>query len=409
MGKESVHFDPFDRSFVADPYPHYRSLREQPAACWSEALQGWLITRFDDVLKVLREHERFSSDDRRAKQPQVRRESNPPGRNLVSSDPPVHTRLRKIISRGFTPKTILAWEPRIRELVREILNDRLRSGRPFDVISDLAAPLPLMVIAELLGVATAHWRQFWKWSEDEITAITPDMPQQESERLKRSSRELHDYFHEAVAQARTRTERSASLLGLLVSAADKENTITEDELVAFAVLLLRAGNATTTNLIGNGVLALARNPEQTELLRAHPEISETAVDEFLRYDGPVQSVYRIASERTSMHGITVDVGDRVFAVLASANRDERKFDDPDTLRLDRQPNDHVAFGAGIHSCMGARLARLETRLALEGLVMRLPRLTLAVGDDELDFASSWSVRALSRLPIEPLPAPQNPV
>jgi cytochrome P450 len=392
-------FDPEDPAFAADPHHRYRELRDLPRAAWSPRLDGWVVTRYDDVHAVLHDHRRFSSDERHARVPRMRRAANPGGRNVVSSDPPAHTRLRRILNRHFTPASIRAWEPRVRALVAETL-DASTTPRSFDAIRDLAIPLPLSVIAEMLGVPASDRSRFATWSENEITQITPDTPAADVDRLEQSSSELHAYFLAAIERARRRgagCERG--LLGVLVAAADDEDRLTNDELLAFATLLLRSGQATTTHLIGNALHALATAPAAWAALLSGRTSLPLAVEELLRYAGPVQSIHRIVREPVVVHGISLLPGDRVHVVLASANRDERRFEDPDAMRIDRMPNDHVAFGSGIHWCLGAELARLELRLVLEGLLERAPSLEIAIPPNCLEHAWTWTIRGLASLPL----------
>ena len=345
-------FDPFSPEFVHDPYPIYRVLRDAPTATWCELLDGWLITRFDDVRTVLREHSIFSSDDRYATRPRMRPKDSPSGRNIISSDPPSHTRFRRILAREFSPRWVGEWTPRIRDLAAGLLDNRTCPDQ-LDVMGGLAIPLPVQVIAEMLGIPPADREQCQRWAENEISPLTMQMSAAEAARRETSSRDLRAYLRSAISEARGQEESGRHLMGRVSAAGDDQETLSEDELVALAVLLLIAGSSTTTHLIGNGMLALLRNPGQLAQLRRRPHLMEPAIEELLRYDAPVQSVYRVVRRTVRLHGVTLAPGDGVFAVLSSANRDERRYKDPDDLKLDRDDVEHLAFGSGVHYCVGA--------------------------------------------------------
>lgn len=391
-------FDPFEPAFVADPFAVYAAMRASPRAPYSQRLDGFMITRYDDAVAVLRDAERFSSDERRAARPRARRSHNPPGRNIVSSDPPQHTRLRRILRAELTPRAAERWAERISAITDELLAARIIDGC-LDVIADLAVPLPLRFTGELLGVPPEDLRQLRAWSEDEITAIADETQAQEVARLAASSERLHAYWRAAIAQARETAGQGPDLLSVLVGASDAQERLTEDELVAFLTLMLRAATHTTTNLIGNGMLALLQQPFALEMLRDRPELWPSAIDELLRFAGPVQSVFRIANRPTELHGVSLEAGDRVHVVLAAANRDETRFADPDLLRLDRVPSGQLGFGFGIHACLGAHLARLEAQIALSRLIERVPSPTLLLPRAALRWQRVWSLRELASLPL----------
>ena len=264
---------------------------------------------------------------------------NPAGRNLVSSDPPAHARLRRLLSQEFTPAAARRWQQRVETLTRELLDQRLVSGS-LDVVADLAVPLVLRVAGELIGVLTARLGTLRSWSEAEIIAITPALDPALADQLRACSAQLHSYWGEAIA--------------------------------AFLSLLLRAATHTTFNWIANSVHALLQHPDQLALLAEAPALEPAAVEELLRYASPVQAVYRIVTEPCELHGASLRPGERLYAVIASANRDERQFEDPDELRLDRERGAQLGFGAGIHVCMGAFMARIELRVALGLLLERVP-------------------------------------
>ncbi|OAI39210.1 hypothetical protein AYO38_01720 [bacterium SCGC AG-212-C10] len=394
-------FNPFDPATVADPYPWYEAMRDATTAPFLQPFGAHLITRYEDCRAVLRDPETFSSE---RMQPSQRAErAGGPGANILGSDPPTHTRLRRLVSRDFTPRTIAAMEPRIREIVAKLLDERFRDGT-IDIIGDLAGPLPTIVIAELLGVPSDDFEQFKVWSDNEITFVTPATSPAELARLTESSRQLRAYLEEAIRQTRAGTAANREgLIAKLVVAAEDGESLSEEELLSFVVLLLLAGNETTTNLIGNGALALARFPQKQAELDRRPELLPAAIEEFLRFDGPVQTTFRRVAKPTTVHGVDLEPGGSVAVVVASANRDPRHFTDPDSLRFDREENDHLGFGTWLHMCIGAPLARLEALAAFEALLERCPRFGLAAPDSALSYSTSFALRGLHRLPIRATP------
>jgi cytochrome P450 len=391
-------FVPWDDACRDDPHPAYRALRDADTATWSEAVQGWLITRYADAFAVLRDPGIYSSDERYATQPRVRRRGNPPGRNVISSDPPVHTRLRRVLGKVFAPSSLAGWSATVAEWVETRL-DGVGTEDALDVIADVAVPVPLTLISTLLGVPEADRQRFWRWSEDEIAAITPATPQAEAQRLQASSAAMHDYLRALVAAARQGNCPADTLVARLVAAADDHERLDEDELIAFVALLLRAGTTTVTHAIGNAVLAALRHPQVLARLTAGELDWPRAVDELLRFAGPVQAVTRVLREPARLHGLDLAAGERLFVVLASANRDERCFPRAEQLDLDRTPNEHLAFGTGIHHCLGAALGRLQIEAVLRGLLARMPDMELAVPEASLRWHWLWTLRGLAALPV----------
>jgi cytochrome P450 len=398
----SVQYNPFVPETHTNPYPLYRQLREQDPVHWSELLDAWVLTRYDDIVSVLK-HPRFSADRRAARNRfvqaalQSQAEMGPlaQAQTMLSSDPPEHTRLRNLVSKAFTFKAVEALRPRIQQIVDELL-DKIDDKGSMDVIWDLGYPLPVIVIAEMLGVPAERRDTFKRWSDDIVATlggpmVAPDV----QERGRQSSLEMADYFREVIAERRRAPK--GDLLSALVAAEERGDALSEDEVLATCVLLLAAGNETTTNLIGNGTLALLRNPDQLELLRAHPELTESAVEEFLRYDGPVQGTGRVAMEEVEIGGTMMQEGQLAFCMLAAADRDPAQFPDPETLDVARQDNRHIAFGFGIHFCLGAPLARAEAQIAFSTLLRRFPKLELAV--DEPQWGGTFILRGLKSLPV----------
>lgn len=398
----TVQYNPFIPDVHANPYPMYARLRAEDPVHWSALMEAWVLTRYDDVVAVLTDS-RFSADRRQARNrfadEIARREEEfgPFGRTrtMLTSDPPEHTRLRRLVSKAFTPRMVEGLRPRIQEIVDELLDAAAQNGR-MDVIRDLAYPLPVIVIAEMLGVPPEHRDQFKHWS-DEIVGVLggPLVPQETLERSRVAVHELAEYLSGVIVERRR--EPREDLVSGLIAAEEQGQILSEDEMLATAMLLLVAGNETTTNLIGNGMLSLLRNPDEMERLCADPSQVPTAVEELLRYDGPVQATGRVAMEDLEIGGQKVTKGQAVLTVLGAANRDPAQFGKPDELDLDRQPNEHVAFGDGIHFCLGAPLARAEGQIAFETLLRRFahPRLET----DNLQWGGSFILRGLKGLPI----------
>jgi pimeloyl-[acyl-carrier protein] synthase len=349
-----------------------------------------LIGSYADAKTVLRDPVTFSSDTRSMD----RIEAFGDAPRLLFSDPPTHTRLRKLVSRAFTPKRIKDLEPKIREFTNELLNGAQAKGE-FDLMADLAVPLPVKVIAEMLGVPPADYEKFKYWSdriiESDNTLPGTPLPSDVSEAFQ----SLRHFFIEEIAQRRKRP--GPDLVSALVAARDEADALTEEEMIAFAILLLLAGNETTTNLIGNGTLALMRNPDQLAALRDNPALLPSAIEEMLRYDPPAQSTVRISKADATVNGVEIKAGTPVFVVLAAVNRDPTQFPNPDTFDIRREPNDHLAFGDGIHFCLGAALARLEGAIAFGAMLERFPRLYLADPKAEIKYTGSYFLRGLDTL------------
>jgi len=394
-------FNPIDPQTHADPYPIYRRLREEDPVHWSELMDAWVLARYDDIVAVLTDP-RYSADRRQAQNRFVQQamqrqeEFGPFGRaqTMLTSDPPEHTRLRKLVSKAFTPRRVEGMRPRIQSIVDHLLDDVQGRGE-MDVIWDLAYPLPVIVIAEMLGVPPEKRDTFKRWSTDLAATVGPLIADNMIDQARKSVEALAEYFR-GVIRERRRQPREDLVSGL-IAAEEQGQALGEDEVLATCILLLVAGNETTTNLIGNGTLALIRNPDQMERLRNDPSLIRTAVEELLRYDGPVQGTGRVAMEELEIDGHQVRQGQIVFTLLGAANHDPAQFPDPDRLDLGRQPNEHIAFGDGIHFCLGAALARAEGQIAIQTLLERIPNPRLA-GDD-LKWGGTFILRGLKSLPV----------
>lgn len=400
-------FDPADRAFAADPFPLFARLRSSDPLHWSDKLGGWLLTRYDDV-KLVCSDRRFSAD---RIGPFFRRLDN--GRHpyqqlarlldgwAVFTDPPRHTRLRGLLNRAFTPSVVEGLRPQIERLVDELITAATASKSTVDLIAELAYPLPAQVIMLLLGVPPTSLEQFKHWS-DELALFVGSASQATDKyaRAERAIGEMGDYFRDLVAEHQRQPR--ADLLGELVAVRDAGDRLSDDELISTAILLLFAGHETTTNLIGNGMLSLLRHPEAWRQLRDDPALIPSAVEELLRYDGPTGAVVRIAWEDVQLGNRTIGAGQRVFAMVNAANRDGEQFPLPDALDLARTNNRHLAFGHGIHFCLGAPLARLEGQAAFAAMTRRWPRVELAAGS--LTWSDSLVLRGVKSLPLRVTPA-----
>ena len=387
--------------FKADPYPFYARLRAESPVFRVElpARQtAWLITRYNDVAAVLKD-ERFAKDKRNAlslgqagKEPWVPGLFRPLARNMLDVDPPDHTRLRQLVHKAFTPRLVERLRERIQSLTEELIAAAAKRGRA-DLIADYALPIPTTIIAEMLGVPASDRHRFHRWSRRIVASdpsgwrMLPAIP---------SAIAFLRYIRKLV-KARRGSPRD-DLVTALVQAEEKGARLNEDELVAMIFLLLIAGHETTVNLIGNGMLALLRHPDQMNRLRDDPGMIKVALEELLRFDGPLEAATeRYAREDVEVAGTIIRRGELVYAVLGSANRDERQFPDPDRLDLSREPNRHLAFGLGVHYCLGAPLARLEGQIAIRTLVSRLPHLRMT--QRPLRWRRSLVLRGLAALPV----------
>jgi cytochrome P450 len=385
-----------DPEFVADPYPTYHRLRAEDPVHLSP-LGFWVLTRYEDVAAVLRDP-RFAKEAMMAavaKRFGITQGTF--GLSMLDRDPPAHTRLRSLVSKAFTPKVVEAMRPHIQEIVDGLL-ERVAGAGSLDLIEEFAYPIPVMVICELLGVPVADHERFKGWSLDIARGLDAVMLPVDSEVAIRSGiarQGLIGYFRELIA-ARRASPR-ADLLSALIAAEEAGDKLSEDELLASCILLLVAGHETTVNLIGNGMLALLRHPEQLRRLREHPELITSAVEELLRYDGPVQRTGRMPSEDVTVGGRTIAKGEMVMPFIGAADRDPAQFPDPDRLDITRSENRHVAFGTGIHFCLGAPLARVEGQIAINTLLRRLPTLTLVT--EKPAYRQSLTLRGLTALHV----------
>ena len=397
--------DLFDPAFKADPYPTYARLRSSAPihrAVLPDGRGVWLITRYQDVLAVLKDR-RFVKDWRNALTPEQLAEippipevMKPLSLNMLDTDPPDHERLRALVSKAFTPRLIERMRPRIQAIADSLL-DAVEDKGQMDLIDDYAFPLPITVIAELLGVPSQDRNKFREWSD---AAVSGNASQEYMEQiLIPHMQAFTDYLLEMFEEKRENPEDD--LVSALVRAEEAGERLSEDELLGMVFLLLVAGHETTVNLIGNGMLALLQHPDQLEKLRDDPSLIKLAVEELLRYDGPVEtSTERFATEDIDIGGTVIPRGEMVLVVLAAADHDPERFANPDELDITRTDNRHLAFGKGIHHCLGAPLARMEGQIAISTLLRRMPDLRLKGSPESLSWRPGMILRGLRGLPVE---------
>lgn len=366
MTSATIRYDPFDPVTQADPYPTYRALRDDCPVYWSGPSHSWVLSRHADVGAALDDPATFSSARGIYPTPRgvdMTRLFLP---MMIMTDPPRHSQLRALVSRAFTPRRIARLEEGVDTLAGRLL-DEATTGSGCDLVEAVAGPLPAMVIADLLGVPVEDRSQFRAWS----TALVQASP---AEGLggpgMAAAAALYGYFETFLEQRRQ--DPRDDLLSDLVQAEADGQRLSKDELLGFCLLLLVAGHETTSNLIGNGTVVLAQHPAARQRLRADPTLIPQAVEELLRYDSPVQGLSRTLTQDVTLHDTVLAEGDSVLLLYGSANRDERAFADPDLFDLDRAAGRQLAFGHGIHFCLGAALARLEARIAFAGLLRRTP-------------------------------------
>ncbi|MDE8586214.1 cytochrome P450 [Arthrobacter sp. NQ4] len=380
--------------YPLDPFPQYERMRATAPVFQDDQSGSWHVFRYDDVQRVLSEHATFSSR---------MGGDNPSGTgqlfasSLITTDPPRHRQLRSLVTQAFTPKAVDALAPRIAGLTDELLAEIAGKGSA-DLIRDLAYPLPVIVISELMGIPSEDRERFKHWS-DVIVSQTRTLPASETQDSTTS--EMVEYFLALIDQRRSRP--GTDLISSLLAAEIDGQKLTVPELLGFCALLLVAGNETTTNLIGNAVLCLAESPGTLERLFSEPALVPQALEEVLRFRSPVQSMYRVAVADTVVGDQLIPAGAPIVAWIGSANRDGQQFQRAAEFDVDRNPNRHLAFGHGIHFCLGAPLARLEARIALEALLSRLPGLSVASGA-QLERMDSSIVYGLKELPVTWQPA-----
>jgi cytochrome P450 len=389
----------------ANPYPIYARLRAEAPVSEQVSLEGgnflWFVTRYDDAEAVLRDHKRFVKNYRNtrtaeelAQMPPLPRLSQLLDGHMLNLDGEAHQRQRTLVNKAFTTRMVNQLQSRVQAIADELLDGVAAQGH-MDLIDDYAFPLPIVVIAEMLGVPAADRHRFRAWSD---AFVTPSRTPEEWAVAEKLLIEFIDYLGAFFAERRRNPKND--LITALIQAEEAGDQLSEEELYAMVVLLIVAGHETTVNLIGNGTLALLRNPDQLAYLRAHPERMADAVEELLRYDGPVErATLRFAACDTTLGGQLIKRGQPVAVALASVNRDESHFQHANQLDLTREDNRHMAFGYGVHYCVGAPLARMEGRIALSTLLCRLPGLRLAAPVETLHWRFNPILRGMQHLPV----------
>lgn len=384
----------FDPDFLSDPYPHYRSLFDRPPQTVMLGSPAVLIARYQDAFNVLNDPGLFSSS--RAGIAELKH-IDPLGDSVTvtTSDPPVHSRLRSLAARPFSPERIRILVPHICMMTNALL-DQIPGGGDFDLIRHLAGPLSALLISEVLGIPGEHHEQLRVWSDAIATgvAVRPRTPLPSAS--LRAASELRSFFAAEIAWHRQNPGRG--LIASLVAARDQDSTLNSAELLPLLGMLLVLGIDTTANLIGNGMLALFHNPDQLALLRNDPVLMSSALEEMLRYDGPIQAVIRICTREAVIGGTPIPARTPVVVMLGAANRDPAQFPSPDNFDIRREPNDHLAFGSGIHYCVGAEMARFAASTAITALLERFPDLRMT--DERLVYDSSPFARRLRALPMK---------
>ncbi|MGH7978606.1 MAG: cytochrome P450 [Limisphaerales bacterium] len=388
-----------DPKVLADPYPLYHRLRREDPVHWDPFLHAWVVTRYTDVIRVLREFTAARTPTPEKLTEMGLEALNPIARVMVKQmlflDAPAHTRIRSLAGVAFTPQKVEALRSHVRDIARNLLQGAQAKGG-MDVIADLAEPLPCIVTAEMLGLPVEDHRQLKVWSQDFAEMLgnfqhNPDhVP-----RILKSTDEMTSYFRGKMRQSAIRPD---GLVASLRNAEINGDRLSEDEVIANCIVTMVGGQETTTNLIGNGVLALLRNPGQLEKLRLNPSLIPSAVEELLRYESPSQHTGRLAPGDLEMGGKHIQKRQAVMAVMAAANRDPERFQDPDRLDIARQDNKHVAFGWGAHFCFGAPLARIEGQIAFEEMLRAFPKWSLKPG--ALAWRTNLGLRGLKTLPID---------
>lgn len=395
---------PMSPDFLQNPYPTLDKVRAECPVLWSEKGKYWLVTRFAEGNSILRDLH-YEKEGMKPPMtislllhliPGASELTNSVGHWMLRKDPPDHTRLRTLVNKAFTPSTVKELRPRIQELTDQLLDEAAAKGE-IELVSEFAFVLPVTVIAELLGIPAKDRDLFHRWSKT-LTEILEPRPSINPQRLTKASaanHEMIEYLRPLVAERRKAPKDD--LLSALVAAEQEGSKLTEEELLSNCVLMLVAGHETTVNLIGNGVKALLQHPDQLKLLQDDPSLIVNAVEEFLRYDSPVQIVRRIASEDMELGGQKIKKDQMLVIVLGGCNRDPEVYAEPNKFDITRKDIKHLSFGQGIHHCLGATLARAEAEIAISTLVKRFPAMRLKT--DELEIKEPFALRGVKSMPI----------
>ena len=394
--RTGVAYNPLSAAVVQDPYPVYAALRARGTVHRSRLLNAWLVARHAEADAILRDHRSFANDPRRGTLTRRQQAMLPAADEypMLILDPPDHTRLRALVNKAFTSRAVNALEARIRAIAAALL-DAVDDPGGFDLMTALARPLPIIVIAEMLGVPAEDRDRFTLWSTQRARLLEPTASLRERAVAQDASREFDAYFRAIIA--RRRSAPRDDILSALAHAEDGGERLSEREMLNMLRLLLIAGNETTTNLIGNGMLALLASPDQLARLRGDPGLVPTAVEELLRFDSPVQMTFRRVRADCAVNGFEVRARDNIAILVGAANRDPDVFEEPDRLDVGRAHCPHLSLGRGIHHCLGASLARLEGRIAFEMLLERFAHIELPGRRPK--FRNGILLRGLESLPL----------
>jgi cytochrome P450 len=391
--------------FVGDPYPTLDALRELDPVHWSESIGGWVLTRYDDILRTFKDVEHYSNEERLgratlhlaadARQQLESFEAHYRTKGLLHSDPPDHTRLRRLISRAFSPRVIETMRSRIQHVVDDLI-DRVEVAGEMEVIEDLAFALPVTVLADLLGVPKSHGVTFRQWADRLLAFQGINKPTEEVLRAAQDALiEAREYLAKLIAERRC--VPGDDLISHMLRVSDDGESLSDAEIINTGVTLLTAGHETTTSLIGNGLFTLLSHPEQWERLKADRSLVKPAIEEILRFESPVSRQPRLLKHDAELGGYVLERGQMVFQMLGAANRDPRHFNDPATFDVIRSPNRHIAFGQGIHFCIGAPLSRIEGETVFRTVLDRLPTVRL------IDAHPSWDLEKANSRVLQSLP------
>jgi len=378
----------------ANLYAHYAYLREHAPVYWVESLQAWAVSRYADVVYVLKNPQLFSSS---AFFDQLLGEFNPVPEipSMITSDPPAHTRLRKLANKGFMPSMIRNLAPRVGTIAMELI-EGIRGKREFDFTHDFSAVFPVLVIAEMLGVEPERRADFKRWADDIISAANRATATEEvRQHIRQSVNEIRVYFAETIAHRRQAP--GDDIISAFVRAEEEHHALTATEVLSLSILLLLGGSETTTNLLGNTMVTLLRQPDDLAKVQRDQSLIPQLVEESLRYHSPVQTLFRQTTQAVEIAGTTIPANATIMPLLASANRDARKFPEPERFDLTRNTDGHVALGHGVHFCLGAPLARLEAKVALEALLHQLPSVRATA--QPVTWIDSFFVRGPKTLPL----------
>ncbi len=404
VSAQSLRFNLFDSKFNANPYPTYHRLREEDPVHRYLIGGDWIVTRYADVKAVLksgcvRTDDRPKSIQERNKY-FLHKEKNldtlayTTSRFLFYMNPPEHTRLRGLVGKGFSSVVVERMRPHIQEIVDELL-DKVRHKGSMDIVAELASPLSVSVISKLLGIPKEAQQQLHQWTNVLSRILDPLVSLKEYEAMNQATEEIQEYLRTLIAEREK--DPQEDFISNLIAAKDQSDRLSQKELLAICTLLFGAGEETTGNTIGNGMLALLQHPNQMEQLKREPTMIQSAVEEVIRYDSAIQMLTRIATDNLEIGNQTIKAGEKIVLCLGAANRDPAQFPNPDELNINREQNHHLAFADGIHYCLGAALARVETQIAINTLIQTFPDLKLA--SNKLEWKKSIVIRGLKSLSV----------